>query len=352
MAGTFIKEYFCVPLAGAYSYLRHVDEAFYLDTTPKTVRVFDEAELREAFAALSEDAQAIAYKRRFELAQRDDPTLIDPAWAREHFFDDPHAASSILRRVPRDELLDGTHIISCKSFVKRPDGSNEPRYFSLNDKERSDPVVGKIGYMNGMGVPLEPVEGLGFTLPQYLTFIADTLCSEHAVHAVYLPTCLEGGERLPLPAGEVKRYLSIESGHISKACVLLVQSWIDYLDTNEEKHYLHLAHSEGAAHTKGALRILKEKRPDLLARLRILTIAPASFIFEEEGGLQVRNILKREDPISSGYGTGAGRALAGHPMTLVVEHTEGNPHVFCEGDDFTHVMKPLIDHFLETGNLY
>lgn len=218
---------------------------------------------------------------------------------------------------------------------------------------------GRIGYINGMGVPKKTVRSqdlqeVRYSIEDHCEALSKLFCSSHAIHAIHLPPCVKDPDELiasPLPVKDILRYLSVQRGEISRAMLLLVQDWITYLSENPEKKYLQICTSEATAHVKGALKLLEKYRPDFVKHMRVIALTPAAFIDMKAEGLEVHHFYKKEDVVL---------AIAGEkPVfltpanTTVVEHNniKGNfPHNFSTGE-YQKAVGPFIARFLQTGSI-
>ena len=318
---------------------------FHLATAPSTPDGISHDRLRAVFDALPPEKQGEAYQRRWELAKKDDATIAGDTWGQDHFWDDHTKVARVLHRMG---LLGSAGVVSRRYFTGLV--ASGPQYFSLGEKQGKNPRTGEIGVVNGMGMSLKDA---GSDAARF----SDLYTNGNDCHCVHLPS----NQDRPVGdfAGFVQdafRMLSVEGGGVTKTALLITEQWIDYLDANSRKNFLQACMSEGTVHVNAALQILRKERPDLLARLRILAFCPAHVILTEESdkerGLQVRNIVKKEDGAINPWGSGSAHIGSDHPEVLTIPHTTGdNPHNFLSAD-YVAAGKPLVFEFMRSGNLY
>lgn len=318
-------------------------ETYYLATNPTQ---YDNALsleiLKSRFDGLTQEQKNNAYLIRWEMDKMHDPRITGATWGEDHFWDDATKAARALHRVGTFGQQ-GLMALVYNSRIWGGHAAGHSIYYSLEENLNNEPEKGWIGYVNGMGTALEQA---GSDVAKLFSHLAPG----KNIHAVYLPT------RQNAPTGDTPgfmldlgRHLAVDGGIITRASCLIVQQWIDFLDGNN-KYFLQTCHSEGASHVNGALRILREARPDLLARLRILSFAPAHFITSIEGeNLQVINLVKKEDSIINPWGTFA-NAIGTKPHVIVVPHTQNHPHD-PTSQDFVNAARPYVDKFLQSGNI-
>ena len=146
---------------------------------------------------------------------------------------------------------------------------------------------------------------------------------------------------------------AVDGGSYTKTSYLIAQQWIDFLTSNPDKYYLHIASSEGSAHTNAALRLISKSVPLLFSRIRVINFCPAYFIAPEtySSHLQVMNFVKKEDGVINPWGTGTDQIYKNLPHVVVVHHLEGDPHNHTS-HDYMVAAGPYVDKFLECGDLY
>lgn len=228
-------------------------------------------------------------------------------------------------------------------------------YYSLEDKVGRDPASGWVGYVNGMGnISLEHAKRI-------CKMVSRRYLDGCNVHAVYHPSHQRAVACDPAGyLGDVLRMCATNSGHYTKTSVLLVQLWIDYLTEHPEKKFLQIAHSEGTSHINAALNIVKMVAPELLPRIRVIAFCPAYVMLAEdyedsedpEKKPQIHSFVKLEDSIIMPCARRADRVLREEEgITIVAHETRRNPHLFINRD-YISVAKPMIDRFVETGDIH
>ncbi|KAJ1549521.1 hypothetical protein HK405_014201 [Cladochytrium tenue] len=324
--------------------------------------------LLEAVASLPSSERAALYHKVWELAKMQDPRIHGPRWGELHALDDLPRLYTALRRLGHSAAdvgsaggsgggVDLLHRVEVLPF-QFGEGGIGAQYYSLGERLGRDPEVGRIGYINGMGVPTLEHAGRDAVV------LSDRFFGGANLHAVYNPTHQAHADgSLTGFARDALRMKAVEGGATSKQAYLLAQLWLDYLHAHPRAKFLQVAHSEGAVHLHGALRLLARAGPAavrVLGRVRVLTLCPAHFINPATyaaDGLQVMNFVKMEDRTINPWGTGApvpGRRVG--PHVCVVEHrvrhddVHNDPHDFMSWD-YVDAARSWIDRFLQTGEL-
>ncbi len=301
--------------------------------------------LRRIFDGLEVEQKRDVFFQRYEIEKMEDPRIHGDRWGEEHMWDSARKAA---RAMHRCGLLGdgGVHRVR---FNRHPFFGGETEgafstYFSLAEKLGRDPERGWIGYINGMATSFEEAVA-------DVSVLSDRLARGSNIHGIYLPTKKGAPNDLRGTLLEIGRHLAVDGSTYSRASCLLVQQWIDYLTAHPEKNFLQISHSEGASHVNAALRILREVRPDLLARLKILAFCPAHFIKpEEREPLEVICLAKREDWAIVPWATGAD-SLGRSPHTHVVPHTAEQPLHDLRAEDYVTAARGYFDRFLDSGHL-
>ncbi|MES2121903.1 MAG: hypothetical protein V4492_03890 [Chlamydiota bacterium] len=318
---------------------------FSLSTAPCNPDDYSIHDLQTLFARLNTDQKNCAYLLRWEMAKMEDTRVSGEGWGQEHFWDDSRKVALVLQRMG----ILGTGGTAEIAYNLRLFGGMERAqsfYYSLSEKLGCEAPGGRISYVNGMGTAPDRA---GSDVARISTHLADG----NNLYCVYLPT------RQDAPMGDLGgflldaiRYLAVEGGSYTRTSCLIAQQWIHYLVQEPDKCFLQTCHSEGAAHVHAALRILRENRPDLISRLRLITFCGASIIEPLPGErLQVINFFKLEDHIPTDIA--GGRSLTRQPFlhVRVVPHTTGNPHDHLS-QDFVDAAKPHFDLFMRSGSLF
>jgi len=189
--------------------------------------------------------------------------------------------------------------------------------------------------------------------------LSDRFVHGNNVHVVYNPTHQQGSSLLGF-AQDSLRMKAVDGGATSKQAYLVAQLWLDYLHAHPQCKFLQVAHSEGAVHVNGALRLMTQAgAASVLDRIRILNFCPAHFIHPagHPGGLQIVNFVKLEDSLINPWGTGSsaiGRCNAAHVriVTHRVRHDDhhNNPHDFMSWD-FVDAARLNIETFMRAGDI-
>jgi hypothetical protein len=300
------------------------------------------------FQFLNENQKGQVYGKVWELAKMQDPRIGGDDWGRQNAFVDPERLAKAMHRLGfLNKDLDIRHEVKCLSSAFGEGGIGS-QYFSLGEKLGRDPATGQLGLVNGMGVPNLDYAGRDASI------LSDRLLQGYNIHCVYHAT------HQNTPSGDiygfvwdVARMKADDGGSYGKTSYLIAQQWIDFLTTHPHAKFLQMASSEGTAHVNAALRLISGSRPDLLARIRVINFCPAYFINPNtySNGLQVRNLVKREDDVINPWGTGADQINSNQPHVIVVAHQNDDPHNHLSWD-FVSAARPYVDEFFRSGNLY
>lgn len=304
--------------------------------------------LREIFSGLSEEERNRAFGKFYELKKVEDPRISGPRYGEEHFWEDLELTKKAIHRCGYLGS-EGITVVECNThfLIGGESESHHSSYFSLGEKLGKEAETGWIGYINGMGTSIEQTGS-------HVSRFSDAACHGLNIHCVHLPT------RQSTPAVDLGgflvdagRHIAVDGGTYSKASCLVAQQWIDYLTENPSKSFMQVCYSEGASHVNAALNILREARPDLLSRLRIITFCPAHVIAPREGEpLQVINLVKTEDYAIFPWGTGMEHVVSRKEFVQIVAHGDGqHPHNFLS-NDYQTAAKPYIERFLATGKIF
>ena len=302
--------------------------------------------VRRKMSDLSSSQKNQVYGKVYELAKMEDPTVGGHNWGQEHAYDSfPRLSLALDRTGLFHQRRLHLATVRCLSF-DFGEGGLGSQYFGLGDRAARNPLPGHVGYVNGMGIPtLEHAtnDARGFS---------DRFVDGNNIHGVYHAT------HQATPSGDlwgfskdVLRMKAVDGGSYTKTSYLIAQQWIDFLIAHPTRNYLQAAHSEGAVHVNAALRLIKNERPELLPRIRVMTLCPAYYISPQTyPGAQIVNLVKREDSTVNPWGTGADKiGVADH--IKVVPHTGDHPHNPIS-DDFVRVGKRYVDEFMRSGNIY
>jgi hypothetical protein len=304
--------------------------------------------VQSCFQSLHTSQQNRVYEKIWELEKMQDPRISGINWGEQNVFKDTERLAKALHRLGfLDQDVTIRHPVDCLSF-SFGEGGLGSQYFSLGEKLDRNPTTGRFGLVNGMGVPT--LEHAG----RDANNLSDRLLQGYNIHCVYHATHQNApsGDLLGF-AADVVRMKAVDGGSYGKTSYLLAQQWIDYLTVHPHAKFLQMAHSEGAAHVNAALRLLKECRPDLLARVRVITFCPACFIDPNSysAGLQVRNLVKKEDGVINPWGTGAHQIQTQPPHLIIIPHHHDHPHNHVS-EDYINAARPYIGEFLRSGNLH
>jgi hypothetical protein len=301
---------------------------------------------RSVFDKLTESQQTRVRDKVWELEKLRDCTFTD-----FQVLDPFRYMRSLTRALSRLNLIPSKnlHRVSCLASRMGDGYSAKPQYFSLSDRSHREPVIGRFGYINGMGNP--NISHTGQDAKKLSTRFLDSnnvFVTYNATHQKNAVTDYTGF------LSDAFRMKAVDGGSSSKASFLLAQQWIDYLVENPHKYFLQMAHCEGAVHTNAALRIIKRAKPELLSRIRVLSLCPANFIDPKSfgNGLQVLNFVKKEDRVINPWAIGSNQiGYADH--IKVVKHTNPrrNPHSHVN-KDFSAATKEHIAQFMRTGDIY
>lgn len=311
--------------------------------TPGTV---DEGLVRRQFNNLSPQQQGQVYNKVWELAKMEDPRIEGLNWGRDHTFDNIPRVTTALNRLGFLPASPDAAPIRClpASFGEGGIGS---QYFSLSEKAGRDPLPGQVGYINGMGIPT--LEHAG----RDASSLSNMFVDGNNIHCVYNAT------HQSTPMGDTRGFMwdilrmkSVDGGSYTKTSYLIAQQWIDFLDPYPTKKYLQIAHSEGAVHVNAALRMISQRRPDLLSKIRVVAFCPAHFILPETygQGLQVINLYKNEDGTINPWATGMNK-VGECAQIIPVTHTGEHPHNHLS-PDYIRDGKSYINTFMRCGDIY
>ncbi|KAJ1530011.1 hypothetical protein HK096_009000 [Nowakowskiella sp. JEL0078] len=309
------------------------------------------SQLKSKVDSLSRTEQYSLYSKIWELGKMHDPRITGWQWGEEHVFDDLERLTAAMHRLGFFGIdLESLYSIECMLF-SFGEGGLGAQYFSLGEKLGIDPEPGWIGYINGMGVATLDHAGTDASI------FSNRFLHGKNVHVVYNPTHQNG-----TPYGffrDVLRMKAVDSGSCSKQSYLIAQQWIDFLNANPDKKWLQIAHSEGATHLNGALRLLTQITDGYkyINRIRVLNFCPAHFILPiTYPGLQIVNFVKMEDKVINPWGTGVSKI--GYKST---DHIRIVPHVFHSDDhndphdclswDFVNAAKSYVQLFFDSGNI-
>jgi len=235
-------------------------------------------------------------------------------------------------------------------------------YFHFQGSASKDPDSGFIGFTNGMC-------NLDHAMTRKnVTKLSRDFADGHSCHVHYLPTHQTSdpkenpGDWFDLYGflQDTFRMFAVNDGCHTWTSYSIAQHWIDVLAKDPDKNYLHVCHSEGTTHVNAALRLIKEHKPELLIRIRIIAFCPAYFmipedhIHDEDEALrpQIVAFYKEEDMIASVAGRHVVEKGADHPRVHIVKHKdEHDPHDFWS-PDYVKVAKPFFDKFIADGNIY
>ncbi len=317
----------------------------YLETGPVDLELRTEAALTQRFNQLGQEQKNQVYGKVWELAKMLDPRIHGANWGEEHALEDSERLAKALHKLGL-LTINNLHPLKCLPFGVGEGGLGS-QYFSLSEKLGEDPASGQISYINGMGIPT--LEHAGRDVADF----SDRFASGNNIHSVYHSTHQNApsGDLIGFFA-DIIRMKAVDGGSYTKTSYLAAQQCVDFLDANPEAKYLQIGVSEGGAHVNAALRLIRESRPDLLSRIRVLNFCPAYFILPDgyPEGFQVVNLVKVEDSVVNPWATNT-HAIGHSDNIKIVPHNNDNPHNhLC--DDFAAVGKPFVDEFIRSGNLY
>lgn len=293
--------------------------------------------VKKCFQALSSEDQKKVEAKVEELVQKDPMGVQRDRWY----------LTQALHRLGFLEA-EGLLPVFCLPF-QFGEGGLGSRYFSLSDRKGKDPQIGRLGYVNGMGVPtLDAMQQDVMDISDRLVQGCDLHCVYHATHQISRSGDVQGF------LVDILRMKAVDGGSYTKTAYLLAQEWLDFFYDHPTSYYLQLAHSEGAVHVNAALRLLQDVRPEVLARLRILTLCPAHFILPETygRGLQVINLVKREDRVIAPWGVGTHHIGVSEHVYIVPHTISGEDPHFHLSEDYARIARPYIVQFLHSGDLY
>ncbi len=339
-------------LSSTIAYAFYTDTPIYLATGALTLQSDNIHNIvNECFQNLSQNQKYQVYGKVWELAKMIDPRIEGLNWGEEHAFDDLQRLAKALHRLGfLNYDKDVRHEVPClsSSFGEGGIGS---QYFSLGEKLGTDPAIGQIGFVNGMGVPSLEHAGKDVNeLSEKLFYKCNLHCVYHATHQKTSQGDTKGFVK------DVIRMKAVEGGSYSRTSYLIAQQWVDFLIANPNSCFLQIAHSEGTAHTFAAVRLISECYPDLLTRIRVINFCPAHFLdpsLYPNSGLQAINFVKLEDDVIQPWGTGTNQVNNNSSHVIVVQHNrkEDHPHN-CLSFDYTQAAQPYVDNFLNNGSIY
>ncbi len=300
---------------------------------------------QKRFNELSGSQKGEVYGKVWELAKMRDPRIGGERWGETHIFEDSNRLASALHRLGfLSDNRNSLHAVSCLPF-SFGEGGIGSQYFSLSERLDRNPLPGHVGYVNGMGVP--SLEHAGRDAAAFSDLFVDgnnLHCVYHATHQVS-----PSGDQRGF-AVDALRMKAVDGGSYTKTSYLIAQQWLDFLNEHPNQNYLQIAHSEGAVHVNAALRLIQQARPELLSRLRVITFCPAHFISPETyPGLQVINLVKKEDGVINPWGANASQIGSANHIR-VVNHTKDHPHNHLS-DDYRQAGKAYVDTFMRSGNI-
>lgn len=317
----------------------------YLETGPVDLQFRTATALTKLFNQLGVEQKNQVYGKIWELAKMLDPRIHGASWGEEHALEDSERLAKALHKLGLLNI-NNLHPLKCLPFGVGEGGLGS-QYFSLSEKLGRDPASGQISYVNGMGIPT--LEHAG----RDVSIFSDRFASSNNIHCVYHPT----HQRVPSGdfggfLADILRMKAVDGGSYTKTSYLIAQQCIDFLDANPGAKFLQIGVSEGGVHVNAALRLIRESRPDLLSRVRVLNFCPAYFILPGgyPEGFQVLNLVKVEDSVVNPWATNT-NAIGHSDNIKIVPHTSGDPHNHLS-DDFIAMGKPLLDEFIRSGNLY
>lgn len=296
-------------------------DKLHLAVVPHAKDGLNRGDLLAAFERLPPMAQEGVYFWRLALAVQGGAAADEPDWGVRHLWEDVRQAARALHRSGGLGQA-GLAQVDCRQFVR----GRQWRYFSLLDRANRNPPTGWVGFVNGWGMSLEEA-------------IADAekfsgmFVDGNNLHCVYNPTLQTQKNQPDGSRGDASccsfimqdsgRYMAIDGGSYSGVALLLAQQWIDFLDDHPGQSFLQCCHSTGATEVNAAVRLLLRHRPELLDRLRVISLCSAHIITPPRSGntgMQVRNILKVEDGrLFPCWVTGARKAYTGSPVQHEVE---------------------------------
>ena len=322
-------------------------DTLYLATGPVDYASQEKTEsvLKNCFDKLTLEQKGSVYGKVWELAKMKDPRVEGEKWGEENAFKEDNRLAQALHRLGFLGKTD-LHPLQCLPFGFGEGGLGS-QYFSLGEKLGRDPETGQIGCVNGMGMPSLKHAGTDASV------FSEKFADGNNIHCVYLSTHQKsssgdtGGFKQ-----DVLRMLAVNGGSYTRTSYLIVQQWIDFLDANPTKKYLQVGVSEGGAHVNAAVRLLKQARPDLLGRIRVMNFCPAYFVLPHEysSELQAVNFIKKEDGVVNPWGMNT-HQIGSSDHIVIVPHTQDNPHNHLN-EDFEKVAKPYVFEFMKSGNLY
>ena len=104
---------------------------FHLATHPSTPDSIPLDRLREVFGSLSPAKKREAYRKRWALAKKEDPTISDQRWAQEHFWDNYTKVARVLHRMGLLVDSEGTVEMTYPLGSPDPDDVNQPPFIFL-----------------------------------------------------------------------------------------------------------------------------------------------------------------------------------------------------------------------------
>jgi hypothetical protein len=317
----------------------------YLQTGPTSDRIV--ARAREVFTGLSHTQKNAVYGKIWTLGKMADPRIDGINWGQEHVYDDNARLAKALVRLGFFRF-DELHEVKALDPSVGEGSGIKPQYFSLGERMGEEFFQGRIGYVNGMGVP--SLEQAGRDVKQ----TSEMFTEGKNIFAVYNSTHASHPHQDPVGFGwDVFRMKALDGGSYTTTTYLIVQQWIDYLLENPSKKFLQIGTSEGAAHINAALRLLKCAKPDLLSRIRVISLCPAYYIDPATygRGLQVRSFVKFEDGVVNPWGANADRIWRADYIHVVRHYAHLDPHCHLSAD-YADAVKPFIECFKRCGDIY
>ena len=273
----------------------------------------------------------------------ENPSIEGDRWGELHAFDDTSRLATAMHRTGLfNALKEQLAPVRCLPFGFGEGGIGS-QYYTLADRLQRNPIPGRVSYVNGMGIPT-----LELALSEARK-VSDRFVDGNNIHGVYNAThqTAPKGDRCGF-FRDILRFKAVDGGSYTKTPLLIAQQWIDYLNAHPGRNFLQIAQCEGAAHVNAALRLVQRSCPELLRRIRVLTLCPAHFILPETyPGVQIINLVKREDTTVIPWGVGSYQVgISKH--IIIVPHTEKNPHNH-QSEDFVKVGKAYVREFLRSG---
>ena len=326
---------------GTITSLIYGTEYFFIETKP-VYKIFDikkkEDIAQKRFSLLQEKQKHLVYGKIWELGKLKDTRICGDKWGEKNVLEDN---DRLLKALYRLGFLENKGLcrMTCLALPLGT-GNFESQYFSLGEKLGQDPKTGEIGLVNG--IRYESLEKAGKDASAF----SESFASGKNIHCVYMPTY-----GLLKDVGILK---AVDGGSFVKTTYLIVQQWIEFLDSHTDKKYLQVGYSGGGTQVNAALRFTQENRPDLLERICVLNFCSAHLILPETyPGVQVINFFKKNDlvvmPVAVN-GECVGDPRYAKNLKEVI-HTKDDPHNYLS-EDFVKEGKPYVNNFIESGYLY